>query len=51
MQFIKRWWDEGLPSYGHFCAQVQSINMEKDRKFKNFHFLNICEEDELPCTL
>ena len=27
------------------CSQ----NMEKDRKLKDFHFLNVCEEGESPC--
>ena len=51
MRFRKSSCNKGLQSYGHFCAQVQSKNTEKDRKLKDFHFPSICEEGESPRTL
>ena len=49
MQFRKRLCDEGLQSYGNFCAQVQSKTQKRIDKLMGF--LSICEEGESPHTL
>ena len=50
MRFRKRSCDEGLQSYGRFCAQMQS-KTQKEKRLNDFHFSSICEEGELPRML
>ena len=52
MQFRKRSCDEGMQIklWGVLCPSAVK-NTEKDRKLKDFYFLNTCEEGESPRRL
>ena len=51
MQFIKRLCDEGLRTYGRFCAQGQSKTQKRIENEKIFTVLSVHEEGKSPCTL